>query len=314
MNLLNMIRNGSKVSDFVIKIIAIVCMTIDHIGYFIAFFVPELSGAYYTLYMVFRAIGRIALPLFCFLIVEGTLHTHSVGKYIMRLAIVGAVVLIFQIVTEYALKDFAALENMGNIFIDLILGVLFVWSLEQKRNPSLRLLALIPVAIGILSYVCFAIEEGNNSITSINWYPYYLRCQYGWYSIACVGCFYAGYKVTQVYYKNNPIVNITYDEEGNEVPVVDEHPESYPNYRALINIYGCVFFVIVRLLLWVLAMIAPGYDWLDGAYETYAIIAIVLLLFASGERGYNAKWFNISSYAYYPVHLVILYIIFWLVI
>ncbi len=312
MNFLNMIRNNSRVSDFVIKIVAIVCMTIDHIGYFMELFIPDMGGGLVTLVTVLRAIGRLALPLFCYLIVQGALHTHHTGRYIGRLAIVGAVVLVFQIITEYALKDYRIIE--GNIFIDLILGVLLVWSFEQKKSSALRLLAIIPIAIGILSYVCFAIEYGNPEIDSINWYPYYLRTQYGWYSIAIIAAFYLGFKAVEIYFKNNPIVDIEYDDEGNEVPVVEEHPELSDKYKYLRNIYGVVFFLIVCLILWLIAFIMPTYDYLNGAFQTYAMIAGLLLLFCSGDRGYDKKWFNYGAYGYYPFHLILLYIIFWIAI
>ena len=65
----------------VIKLIAIVSMLIDHTGAILqSYLTPEL-------YELMRGIGRLAFPLFAFFIVEGFLHTRSVGKYLLRLSV-----------------------------------------------------------------------------------------------------------------------------------------------------------------------------------------------------------------------------------
>lgn len=61
-----------------IKLIACICMLIDHIGYFLF---PEI--------IAFRYIGRLAMPLFAFFIAEGCKHTSSPFKYFLRTALVG---------------------------------------------------------------------------------------------------------------------------------------------------------------------------------------------------------------------------------
>lgn len=65
-----------------LKGIACLTMLLDHIG---AVFVP----GYYT-YYILRIIGRIAFPIYCFLLAEGVHYTRNPGKYALRLAL-GAV-------------------------------------------------------------------------------------------------------------------------------------------------------------------------------------------------------------------------------
>ena len=63
-------------SNFYLKLIACICMLIDHIGYL---FFPQ--------YEFLRVIGRIAFPIFSYLITEGYTHTSSIRKYSLRLLI-----------------------------------------------------------------------------------------------------------------------------------------------------------------------------------------------------------------------------------
>ena len=66
-------------SSFWLKVIALITMTIDHIG--LTFGIDP-----------FRYIGRLALPLFCFMIAEGVIHTRNFKKYALRLGIMAAAI------------------------------------------------------------------------------------------------------------------------------------------------------------------------------------------------------------------------------
>ena len=59
-------------TDF-LKLIAVLSMTVDHVG---AVFFPE--------YPVFRWIGRMAFPLFCYCMTVGLLYTHDIRRYLAR--------------------------------------------------------------------------------------------------------------------------------------------------------------------------------------------------------------------------------------
>ena len=64
-----------------LKWIALIIMTIDHIGYYFYPFLPEPA------YLSLRMIGRLAFPVFAFYIVKGFARTSDRFKYLMRMSI-----------------------------------------------------------------------------------------------------------------------------------------------------------------------------------------------------------------------------------
>ena len=70
-------HNFSGITGSTLKLIALVSMLLDHIG-------AVLIAAPIPYYML-RLIGRIAFPVFCFLLVEGFFHTKNLNKYAVRL-------------------------------------------------------------------------------------------------------------------------------------------------------------------------------------------------------------------------------------
>lgn len=75
-------------SGSMLKLLACIAMLIDHTGAIIlSHYPPALTELFYingkgiTFYRIVRDIGRCAFPIFCFLIVEGFLHTHDRRKY-----------------------------------------------------------------------------------------------------------------------------------------------------------------------------------------------------------------------------------------
>lgn len=98
-------------SNFDLKIIAIITMTIDHIG---AIMYPNID--------IFRIIGRISFPIFAFLLVEGFRHTSNKLKYFLRL-------LLFAVITQ-PIYDYAFNNRELNILFTFSLSFLLLSSLE----------------------------------------------------------------------------------------------------------------------------------------------------------------------------------------
>lgn len=73
-------------SVFIMKILAVCSMLIDHTAIFLY---PHFIGK--TCYIWLRAIGRLAFPIYAFLIVNGYQKTHDVKRYLTRLIAFAAV-------------------------------------------------------------------------------------------------------------------------------------------------------------------------------------------------------------------------------
>ena len=76
-------------SGSTLKMIALVIMFIDHIGAVIVQRTMSMPGFDHdfwgSLSTPIRYVGRLAFPIFCFLLVEGFIHTSSVKKYLGRM-------------------------------------------------------------------------------------------------------------------------------------------------------------------------------------------------------------------------------------
>lgn len=130
--------NGSKkfgISGSTLKFIAIVTMFIDHAG---ATFVRALARQPYIrtsteslallndIYSMMRDIGRLAFPIFCFLLVEGFLHTRDVKKYASRMFLFA---LISEIPFDFALKPSWFYPGKQNVYFTLLIGLLVLWGI-----------------------------------------------------------------------------------------------------------------------------------------------------------------------------------------
>lgn len=108
-------------SNFDLKLIAIITMTIDHIG--------VVFGTVF--YNFLRAVGRLSFPIFAFLLTEGYVHTKSFGKYFLRLLVLAV---ISEVIYDYVFFGSFIYMNANNIFFTLALGLLTMFLLDKSKG------------------------------------------------------------------------------------------------------------------------------------------------------------------------------------
>lgn len=282
-------------SSFWLKILALLTMTIDHLG----FLLPNYN---YDLSVVFRYIGRLALPLFCFMIAEGAIHTKSFKKYALRLGIMASLISVAIIGSEVIpfFKDNGfSMRDQGIIFLDLLLGATAVYCLRQKKW-YIKILAILPLAFGVASFIATALEScGCHGL--ILWFPYFMRTQYGWYAILmCIAFYFA-----------IPLSNLFISYLSGMTGIDKENYKGSNIERNAINIISVIMLAVVTLGFYGVAMLMPTkYVFWDARMQLFAIVSGAFILLYNGLRGYNKKWFQYGSYLYYPLHMAVLYLIF----
>ena len=113
------------ISATALKIIGMIAMTIDHIGYFLF---PQIEA--------FRIIGRIAYPIFAYMIAEGCRYTRNKVKYL--LSVLGAV----SYITEGSLYQ--------SILITFACSIALIFVLEKAISGSRHLEKVLFGLSGIL--------------------------------------------------------------------------------------------------------------------------------------------------------------------
>lgn len=140
-------------SSFVLKIIAIISMFFDHIGYLI------MGGSSW-----FNYIGRFAFPIFAFQLSEGYTHTKNLYKYIFRL-------FVFAIISQipFMLFQYSMGINLSlNVFFTLLFGLLAIFIYDKTKYKFIGILCAF--VLGIIAEFC--------------------KFDYGFYGIAIIFLFY----------------------------------------------------------------------------------------------------------------------------
>lgn len=162
-----------RISQEALKLIACASMLLDHIGAVIVldcFYQAgsESRGALLELYELLRTVGRLAFPIYCFLLVEGHTHTRDAKRYGLRLLIAAALSEL-----PYDLAFYGGINwQHQSVMVTLLLGFLMLEVMDKCPKLLLKLLAMVPFAIlaellrtdygadGILTIALFALTRG----------------------------------------------------------------------------------------------------------------------------------------------------------
>lgn len=124
-------------SQSTLKIIAMLTMLIDHIG---AVLFPEIA--------LFRIIGRIAFPIFAYIVADGCKYTKNKPKYLLRLVLCA---LSFQIVRWIVDRNFTPSVVWGYALV-VIFAITLDWA-KQKWNTRYIIPTLFAIWSGLITLV-----------------------------------------------------------------------------------------------------------------------------------------------------------------
>lgn len=151
---------GKLFSGSVLKLLAVISMIIDHGALILlpALSMPTVGGV--SLYEICRKVGRLAFPIFCFLVAEGYFHTRNKRKY-------GLSLLLFAVLSEipFDLMLTGRLFDTGkqNVYFTLLLGVLMIHFHENTAGFRQILLML---AVGIVT-IALDVDYGIRGVILI---------------------------------------------------------------------------------------------------------------------------------------------------
>lgn len=234
-------ENRIELTAFSLKLIAMITMLIDHIGAVLIYYPYAVKGQgvpddIYVFYRVLRNIGRAAFPIYCFLLVEGLLHTKNKKKYAIRLA--G-----FALLSEY--------------IYDMASNVHGMW---EKQN------------------VFFTLLIGFGVICALNWIRENTKIQKEWH---------------------RGLLRLLVLAAGMGIAWLMKTEYSYMGVLIIAAMYEFWQYRIVGQLL--------GFCVLIG--NPFTITGFALPLLYHGKKGPEGKVWKYFCYAFYPLHLLILYFI-----
>lgn len=232
MDILNFIPKKIGLTNNQLKIIAMISMLIDHIG---GYLFPKVA--------ILRIIGRLAFPIFAYMIAEGCFYTKHRLRYLLHLLILG---------TGCQLVYFFF---MGSLYMGILLtfslSIITIYSidyyLKKKSITGLLLMLITLFSVFFISVIIPEIYKDSG-----------FMFDYGILGILLPVCIY------------------------------------FSKFRLFKILFSIIFIILLSI-------------YYDSTLLLYSLLAIPFLVLYNQERGkYKMKY---VFYIFYPLHLVILYLI-----
>lgn len=270
------IKHNFQLNAFQIKIIALITMTLDHFSKYQTFTVNR------TFNDVLGIVGRIAAPLFLFVVVEGLRHTRSKPKYIFRLYIAGGIIGISNRIVEKISGTGVLFDNtLPMLFYTSLFAFCIEQIIKNRSNIKLVCLASCGLIAPFLFYILNVIlqEKGFDAIWRIIeiFFPSPLSISY---SILFVIMGVAWYFI------NNKVINCMV------FGLLSVACKLIP---------ASIFFTVPTVWL------SPVFISTFGLFvndQWCMCLAIPFILLYNGEKGHSLKY---MFYIYYPLHVYVLF-------
>lgn len=300
---MNLREKAQILNEFALKLFAFAFMALDHIGLFLL----SYRGSGDAAGLVLRAIGRLAFPSFAFMLAEGMRKSHRPGKYLLRLGLMWALVAAAQLILFYGFSS-EEIGHSNNAFTDLVLGGLFLYCLSLPNwKKSLSGLPLIAI---LGSYVLQVLRI-NSLIALPDSFPLFLLPGYSLFGFALILGF----------YYSKPLVDRVSSKYLSGSGQSLESFQETKAYQGLLNSVSATSLFLTTLIGWALSYL-PSFQFdvvtMQGSApgtvgQTWCLLSALLLFLYNGKRGPDGKAIRVFSYAFYPVHLAVIFVTFLLI-
>lgn len=290
-----------------LKLIAFILMTIDHMAWLWPHIIP------YQVSYILRLICRLAFPLFVYDCVLGLRRTRSIPKYLSRLAILAVIsqICIHLCYVKLNVTDF---EGFVNIFFSLFFGLIFIMAIDLLLACLLRLKVIKSLPFELFHYKNFKLWHGllnslhskkKSTLAAILFFSlvivitcpiivFIIHCDYSLFGLILFVCLHY-----LVYAKGAFSAELSQVELKNKVP-------AYILYLAIV--FG-IYLGIADYLLPRLGVTA----FMFGDLQTCVIFSPYFFPLAAKSKK-PKRWLSRLLYFYYPLHLVLISIVRYLTI
>lgn len=257
-----------------LKLTALFCMLIDHVGEFI----PQSP-------VWLRYIGRISAPLFFYCSALGFYYTSNRKKYMLRLYILGIVMSLGNICLYYFVGN-ASINFLisNNIFVTIFLGCMIVYLYERAddRKRRIKYISLLLFQQSAAFVLCVILAELLNVPRTIDTYMLY----YGY-----------GALFGSIIFSEGSVLFVMFF-------VLVYFLKSKPVYLSIfVGIYSAVLAVLIRRTYYMRG--AVSYLIPFDRYQWMMILVIPFFFLYNGKKGRSWKWLY---YPFYPLHIWGLYV------
>ncbi len=154
----NIFKSG--ITGNTLKLIALITMVLDHIGYY---FASELD---YGVLLALRWLGRMAMPIYTYLIVQGFFYTKDFKKYVGRIFVLAMITqasisLVGYIGFKNTEMYYPQVCNSLNVLFTYTIALIVLKLLHERiiikkwdytKNLSVRIIsAIVLVSVGVLA-------------------------------------------------------------------------------------------------------------------------------------------------------------------
>ena len=235
------------ISSNILKTMAIFFMLLDHLW---ATIIP--GNQWMT------NVGRLAFPIFAFLIVEGFTHTSDLKKYIKRLFIFA---LISEIPFNLIYTGSWVFPFHQNVLFTLLLGLLCINEIDKLKNDKSfkNILKVVLKVVGffLIGIVGF-VDYGFTGILTIIVFYIFRNFKFAW-------C-------------------------GQLISLILLYIVFFKGQSVVLNIFNFEYYLPL---------------------QSVGIFALIPIWLYNGEKGINSKKLQYMFYWFYPVHMLVIYLIYY---